>query len=65
MEQKNNSRNYDIKKKQYNREDRFTQGNTIKQNKRTRDNTRIEERRRTNLGRQQNSLCRWTNLHSQ
>ena len=30
MEQKNYSRNYDIKKEQYNEKDRFTEGNSIK-----------------------------------
>ena len=58
MEQKNNGRNYNVKKEQYNREDRFTEGNITKQNKGTRDDTRIEERRWTNLRRQWNSLCR-------
>ena len=58
MEQKNNSRNYNVKKKQCNREDRFTKGNTTKWNKEVRGDTRIEERRQTNLERQCNSLCK-------
>jgi len=45
MEQKNYSRNYDIKKKQHNKEDRFTEENSMKQNKRAESDTRAEERR--------------------
>ena len=64
MEQKNNSRNYNVKKKQHNRENRSIEGNTTKWNKRARSNTGTEERRWKNLGKQQNSLYRWMNLHS-
>ena len=45
MKQKNNSRNYDVKKKQHNRENRSIEGNTTKQNKRARSNTETKERR--------------------
>jgi len=50
MEQKNYSRNYNVKKKQHNREDRFNKGNTIKQNQRARSDTGVKERRWTSLG---------------
>ena len=65
MEQKNYSRNYNVKKEQHNGEDGFIKGNSIKQNKKARSNTRAKERRWISMGRQWNSLCRWTNLHSQ
>jgi len=45
MEQKNYSRNYDVKKEQYNGKDGFTEGNSTKQNKRVRSDTRAKERR--------------------
>ena len=51
MEQKNNSRNYDVQKKQYNRKDRSIEGNTTKWNKRVRSDIRTKERRWTNLKR--------------
>ena len=51
MKQKNNGKNYNVKKKQHNRKDRFIEGNTMKQNKRARSNTGNEERRCTSLGR--------------
>jgi len=49
MEQKNNGRNYNVKKKQHNRKDRSIEENTIKQSKRVRNNIGIEERRQTSL----------------
>ena len=45
MEQKNNSRNYDVKKKQCNRKDRSIKGNTTKWNKIVRSDIGTEERR--------------------
>ena len=65
MEQKNNGRDYNVKKKQYNRKDRSIEENTMKQNKRVRSDIGIEERRWTSLRRQKNSLYRWTDLHFQ
>ena len=43
MEQKNNGRNYNIKKKQHNRENRSIKGNITKWNKRVRSDTGTEE----------------------
>jgi len=51
MEQKNNSRNYDVKKKQHNRENRSIERNAMKWNKRARSDTGTEERRWTSLRR--------------
>ena len=51
MEKKNNKGNYNVKKKQHNREDRVTKENTTKQNKRVRGDTRTKERRWTSLRR--------------
>ena len=61
MEQKNYGRNYNVKKKQYAGEYGFIEKNSMKQNKKARSDTGAEERRWTSLGRQYNSLCRWTN----
>ena len=58
MKHKNYDRNYDVKKKQCNGEDRFTKGNSTKQNNRARSDIRAKERRWTSLGRRWNSLCR-------
>ena len=52
MEQKNYSRNYNVKKEQHNGEDGFIKGNSIKQNKKARSNTRAKERRWISMGRQ-------------
>ena len=54
-----------LRKKQHNREDRVTEENTKKQDKRVRNDTRTKETRWTSLERWQNSLCREINLHSQ
>ena len=51
MEQKKNSRNYDVKKKQHNREDKSIEGNIMKWNKRAKSDTGTEEKRQTSLGR--------------
>ena len=45
MVKKNNGRSYNVEKKQYNEEDGFFKGNSIKQNKRARSDTRVEKRR--------------------
>jgi len=51
MKQKNYCKNYNVKKKQHNKEDRFIEGNSTKQNKRARSDTRAEKRRWISLGR--------------
>ena len=65
MKKKDNGQNYDVEKKQYNREDRFVKRDSMKQNKRARSNPRIKERRWTRIERQWSSFCRQKNLHFQ
>ena len=64
MNKENNSRSYNIAKKQSDRRNKLIGGNMMKWYKRKGSDSEIEERRQSIMGGQWNCICGWMNLHS-